>query len=284
MPKQTIVFINPAELSLDYNRIRIEQEDGVYLRPIEDVRIIIIDNHSVHITIPLLNKLAENNVSVVFCNERHIPTTMLMDLESNGMQSKYIRGQLSVTEPTKKRIWKQIVERKIENQSLLLEKIGHGSQVLKQYYTNVKTGDTTNREAIAAKIYWKILFGKDFIRDRIGETPNNLLNYGYALLRSYMSRAIMDAGLLPLIGVFHKNYYDSFPLADDLMEPYRPFVDETVYDLYTRGKTEIDKSIKQELLQVFYDSITYDDMSLTTHSLAGIYLNERNVVCYPKLI
>jgi len=284
MPKQTIVFINPAELSLDYNRIRIEREDGVYLRPIEDVRIIIIDNHSVHITIPLLNKLAENNVSVVFCNERHIPTTMLMDLESNGMQSKYIRGQLSVTEPTKKRIWKQIVERKIENQSLLLEKIGHGSQVLKQYYTNVKTGDTTNREAIAAKIYWKILFGKDFIRDRIGETPNNLLNYGYALLRSYMSRAIMDAGLLPLIGVFHKNYYDSFPLADDLMEPYRPFVDETVYDLYTRGKTEIDKSIKQELLQVFYDSITYDDMSLTTHSLAGIYLNERNVVCYPKLI
>lgn len=283
MPKQTIIFTNPAELSLDYNRIKIEQENSIYYRPIEDIRVILIDNHSVHITIPLLNKLAENNVSVVFCNDLHIPTAMLMDLDSNGMQTKYIRGQLSVSEPTKKRIWKQIIERKIENQSLLLEKFGYGSQILKQYYTNVKAGDTTNREGVAAKIYWKNLFGKNFIRDRFGVEPNNFLNYGYALLRSYISRAIMDAGLLPLIGIFHKNYYDSFPLSDDLMEPYRPFVDEKVYHLFAQGKTEIDKYIKQELLQIFYDSITYDDMSLTTHSLAGIYRKERNIVYYPKL-
>ena len=109
---------------------------------------------------------------------------------------------------------------------MLLEKLGIGNDLLKIYYVNVKVGDSSNREGIAAKIYWKKLFGKNFIRDRIGDVPNNFLNYGYTLLRSFTSRAIMDAGLLPLIGIFHKNYYNSFPLADDLMEPYRPFIDE----------------------------------------------------------
>ena len=284
MPKQTIALINPADVSLEYNQIKIVQDEHVYLRPIEDVRCLLIDHHSVHITIPLLNKLSESNVAVVFCNERHIPISMLLDLESNGMQSKYIRGQLATQEPLKKRIWKQIVERKIINQSMLLEKLGIGKDLLKIYYANVKVGDSSNREGIAAKIYWKKLFGKIFIRDRIGDVPNNFLNYGYTLLRSFTSRAIMDAGLLPLIGIFHKNYYNSFPLADDLMEPYRPFVDEKVFELYSKKKVDIDQSVKQELLQIFYDKVSYDELLSTTRTLAGIYIGEGKVLYYPKLV
>ncbi len=284
MPKQTIILENPADVSLEYNQIKIVQDEQTYYRPIEDVRCLIVDNHSVHITIPLVNKLMDENVLVVFCNERHVPTSMLLDLDSNGMQSKYIRGQLAIQEPTKKRIWKQIVERKIQNQSLLLEKLNKGTGILKQYYTNVRSGDTSNREGIAAKVYWKELFGKEFIRDRIGDVPNNFLNYGYTLLRSFTSRAIMDAGLLPLIGVFHKNYYNSFPLADDLMEPYRPFVDEKVFEIYSAQKKEIDKCVKQDLLQIFYEKATYDEILATARTLAKIYVGEGMVLYYPKFV
>lgn len=284
MPKQTIILENPADISLEYNQIKIVQEEQTYYRPIEDVRCLIVDNHSVHVTIPLITKLMDENVLVVFCNERHVPTSMLLDLDSNGMQSKYIRGQLATQEPTKKRIWKQIVERKIQNQSLLLEKLNKGTGILKQYYTNVRSGDTSNREGIAAKVYWKELLGKEFIRDRIGDIPNNFLNYGYTLLRSFTSRAIMDAGLLPLIGVFHKNYYNSFPLADDLMEPYRPFIDEKVFEIYSAQKKEIDKCVKQELLQIFYERATYDEILATARTLAKIYVGEGMVLYYPKIM
>ena len=284
MPKQTIVLVNPSELSLENNQIKIVQDEQEYLRPIEDVRCLLIDNHLVHITIPLLNKLSESNVAVVFCNERHLPVSMLLDLDSNNLQSKYIRGQIGCQEPLKKRIWKQIVERKIMNQSLLLEKLNFGHDLLKPYYTNVKAGDTSNREGIAAKIYWKKLFGKDFVRDRIGDAPNNLLNYGYTLLRSFTARAIMDAGLLPLIGVFHKNYYNSFPLADDLLEPYRPFVDEKVFGIFQSGKNEIDKNVKQDILQVFYETATYEEIVSTARTLADIYVGYGNILYYPKLM
>ncbi len=284
MPKQTIVLISPAELSLESNQIKIVQDEQEYLRPIEDVRCLLIDNHSVHLTVPLLNKLSESNVAVVFCNERHLPISMLMDLASNGMQSKYIRGQIDCQQPQKKRIWKQIVEHKIKNQSQLLEKLGYDRNVLKPYYVNVKAGDTSNREGAAAKVYWKKLFGKDFIRDRFGDAPNNFLNYGYTLLRSFTSRAIMDAGLLPLIGVFHRNYYNSFPLADDLMEPYRPFVDEKVFELFQSDKNEVDKSVKQSILQVFYETATYEEIVSTARTLADIYVGDGEILYYPKLM
>ena len=113
--------------------------------------------------------------------------------------------------------------------------------------------------------------------------PNNLLNYGYALLRSYAARAIMDAGLLPSVGVFHRNYFNSFPLVDDVMEPYRPFVDERVFDMFAEGVTDIDRSCKQELLEVFYSALNYDTLSETAHSLAGIYSHTRNYIVYPIL-
>ena len=174
------------------------------------------------------------------------------------------------------------MEHKILNQSLLLEKLNIGVGLLKPYYSNVKSGDTSNREGVAAKEYWKKLFGKEFIRDRIGKEPNNFLNYGYMLLRSFMTRAIMDAGLLPLVGVFHRNYYNSFPLADDLMEPYRPFVDEKAFELHSAKRMNIDKSVKQAFLQLLYDKVTYDQMISTARTLAGVYVGEGKILYYPK--
>lgn len=285
MPKQTIYITSAADLSVKNSQLQISIPDKSisYLRSIEDLGVLIIDHHSAHLTVPLLNLLAQHNIAVVFCNEQHIPTTMLMDLESNSMQAKHIRAQLEAGRPLCKQVWKQIVECKIRNQSVLLEKLGKGDDPLRRYHSTVKSGDSTNREGIAAKVFWRMLFGPDFIRDRIGLPPNNLLNYGYALLRSVTARAIMDAGLLPMVGVFHRSYYDAFPLADDLMEPYRPFIDEKVYALHKKGTTQLDKTVKKELLELFYNEVSQEQVSATAHSLARIFEKEGQVMYYPDL-
>ena len=262
--------------------IQKDNESQAIVRPIEDISIIIIDHHSVHLTVPLLNKLSECNVAVIFCNSRHIPVSMLLDLDSNVLQTKYYRAQLEVSKPLKKQLWKQIVERKIKNQQNLLAKLHISENILKPYHSNVKSGDSTNREAVAAKVYWKNMFGKDFIRDRYGPHPNGLLNYGYSILRAYTARAIMDAGLLPSIGLFHRSYYNSFTLADDLMEPYRPFVDETVYHLYNESSTITD-NVKATLANIFYSAISFDDLASTAHSVAMALSREGNYLYFREL-
>lgn len=208
---------------------------------------------------------------------------MLMDLESNSLQTKIFRRQIESSLPLKKQIWKQVVEAKIKNQSRLLDELFQCGDVLQKYYSNVKSGDTTNREGVAANYYWKYLMGKGFVRDRYGMEPNNLLNYGYALLRSAMARALMDSGLMPTIGIFHRNYYDSFPLADDMMEPYRPFVDRKVYQLYMSGKKEVDKGVKMELLELCYSSLKRDVLTKTTSSLVSVFCQMSKLIYYPSL-
>lgn len=285
MPKQTIYITSAADLSIKNSQLQITFPDQgtSFLRSIEDLGTLIIDHHSAHLTVPLLNRLAEQNVAVVLCNETHTPTTMLMDLDSNYMQSKHMRAQLEAGKPLCKQIWKQIVEYKIRNQSALLEKLGFGNDPLHRYHTQVKSGDNTNREGVVAKTYWQMLFGRQFIRDRMGTPPNNLLNYGYAILRSSVARAIMDAGLLPMVGVFHRNYYDAFPLADDLMEPYRPFIDEKVLSLHQQGVTDIDFAVKKEIIETFYQELSQDQISATAHSLVRLFEKEGNVMFYPTL-
>lgn len=242
-----------------------------------------IDHHSVRLTILLINRLAENNVAVVFCNERHMPVTMLMDLDSNSVQTRHFKAQIEASQPLKKQIWKQIVEAKIRNQSLLLEKLGRGIGILDSYKSSVKSGDSTNREGISAKVYWRSLMGKGFTRDRMGEPPNDMFNYGYALLRSAVARALMNSGLLPTLGLFHRSCYNSFPLADDIMEGYRPFVDERIYELYATGKCKIDRNFKRFMAEMFYERIKSDDLSKTTYSLAMMLVGEGKVIYYPKL-
>ena len=286
MARQTIVIESPKELSLREGMIVIADRETAeeILRPLEDIRMIMIDHHSARITVPLINKLASYNVCVVFCDEKHMPVTMTMDLDSNVVQSRHFQSQITASLPLKKQLWKQIVEAKILNQSLLLEKKGKGKNVLTQYYSKVKSGDSTNREAIAAKVYWKQLLGKEFIRDCYGESPNSLLNYGYSLLRSLTARQLMNSGLLPTIGIFHRSCYDSFPLADDIMEPYRPFVDCKVLELIEKGITEVCRQSKKMLLELFYNDIPANAMMMTASTLANVFDGNGKVVVFPKII
>lgn len=294
MIKQTLMFTSPVSLSLKDQQMVIIFKDNkdTVSRPIEDIGFVIIENPQVSISIPLLNELADNNVSVVFCDKKMMPKTMLMTLEGNTTQQESYKYQIDASAPMKKNIWKQLVESKIRNQSLLLDKVGKNGEALKPYYMNVKSGDTDNREGAAAREYWGHIFDKGFKREREGLPPNNLLNYGYAILRAAVTRALIGSGLYPAFGVFHRNRYNAFPLADDVMEPYRPFVDEIVYHLYYDGAVcELDNQSKGKLLRVLFSDVKMgkvirpleNALSLTTASLLRMYKGETDKLSLPMI-
>ena len=259
--------------------------------PIEDIGFVVLEDQQTSITLPLLNALSDNNVAVIFCGENRMPNAMLMNLDSNKTQGESYRSQIEASEPLKKGLWKQIVEAKIRNQSALLQKLGRDGSKLKPYYMNVKSADADNREGIAAKIYWSELFGTDFIRSRDGLPPNNLLNYGYTILRAAVTRSIMVSGLFPAFGIFHRNRYNAFPLADDLMEPYRPFVDELVYNLYNQGHEQLTKEVKGQLLRILFVDTHFDKvmrpldvgLTFTSSSMAKCLSGIQKKIVYPLL-
>ncbi len=259
--------------------------------PVEDIGYVVLEHQQTSITLPLLNVLSDNNVAVIFCGNNSMPNAMLMNLDSNNTQGESFRAQIEASEPLKKGLWRQVVEAKIRNQAALLNKLGKNGEVLKPYYSNVKSGDADNREGIAAKIYWRELFGKDFIRHREGDVPNNLLNYGYTILRAAVARALMGSGLLPALGIFHRNRYNAFPLADDIMEPYRPYLDEIVYQMYMNGITKLDKDTKSQLLHILFTDTVFGKVTrplevgliTTTASLAKCYLGTSKKIIYPLL-
>jgi len=294
MIKQTLMFTTPVSLSLKDQQMVITFKDDkdTVTRPIEDIGFVIIENPMISITVPLLNELADNNVTVVFCDKKQMPKTMLMPLEGNTTQQESYKYQLEASAPTKKNVWKQLVESKIRNLSILLNKVGKNGDILKQYYMNVKSGDTDNREGAAAREYWSRIFDKGFKREREGLPPNNLLNYGYTILRAAVSRALIGSGLYPAFGVFHRNRYNAFPLADDVMEPYRPFVDEIVYYLYCEeGAMELDNQSKSKLLRLLFSDVKMgkvtrpleNALSLTTASLLKYYKGEIDKLSLPMM-
>lgn len=295
MIKQTLFFTTPVSLSLKYNQIEIrcKEVEEVITRPIEDVGVIIVENQMVYFTVPLLNALADNNVAVIFCNAQCMPNTMLMPLESNSIQQEVYRFQIEASLPTKKRIWKDIVEYKIRNQAALLDIIGCDGKVLKPYYMNVLSGDSDNREGLAAKVYWQQMYGRQFSRNRNGEPPNSLLNYGYAILRAAVARALLGSGLFPAFGLFHRNRYNAFPLADDVMEPYRPFVDYVVNQIYEFSPdVNLDKATKQILVKVLFSDVKINGqirplqvaLSMTTASLVRALKDKKEYIIYPSFI
>ena len=282
MLKRTIFISSPNSLRLKDNQMVIQSKEDAELVnkvPIEDVGFLVIENPQTYISIPLLNALTEYNVSVTFCNNHGMPKSMLLNLDANSTQGESYQRQIQVSEPLKKNLWKQIIESKIRNQALLLEKLGLEGQRVLYCSKDVKSGDTDNREGVAAKIYWSMLFGDEFYRDRYGITPNNLLNYGYSLLRSATARAIVGSGLLPVFGLFHHNRYNSYPLADDLMEPFRPYVDEVAFRLYANGMTELTKDVKAEFAKVLYADTMADKMTRPL-SLALTYAAASLTRCY----
>lgn len=293
MVKRTLFFTNPCRLILKNAQLVVESHETGEVKtvPIEDIGVVLIENQMVSVSVPALNALNQNNCSVVFCDARHMPSSMLMNLDSNSVQAEVYRFQIDASLPLKKNLWKQVIEAKIRNQANLLTELGKDGDALKPYYSNVKSGDSDNREGIAAKIYWDLLFDGAFIRSREGVDPNSLLNYGYAILRAGMARAIMGSGLFPAFSLFHKNRYNAFPLADDLMEPYRPYVDQTVYSLFVEGNTSLNTTSKQALLRLLFIDTRLKDitrplevgLTMTTASLVKCLRGEQKQLSFPVL-
>lgn len=294
MLKRTLFFSTPFCLSLKDNQMVVnakQMPEEKRTIPIEDIGLVVLEHQQINITLPLLNALSDNNVAVIICGKDYMPNAMLMNLDSNKTQGESFRVQIEASEPLKKGLWKQVVEAKIRNQAALLNKLGKDGDKLKPYYSNVKSGDSDNREGIAAKIYWNELFGDDFVRSREGPEPNNLLNYGYTLLRAAVARALMGSGLLPALGIFHRNRYNAFPLADDIMEPYRPYVDEIVYHMHVNGINKLDKEAKSGLLNLLFADTVFSKvtrplevgLTTTTSSLAKCYMGTVKKISYPLL-
>lgn len=313
MIKRTLYFGNPAYLSLKNMQMSIRlpnsekgdespnnNENEKYKDrnnqntiPIEDIGIVILDNQQITITQGLLASLLENNSAVVTCDNKHHPAGLFLPLESNLEQSQRFQEQIEASIPLKKQLWQQTISSKILNQALLLNKVGVKSDNMKKWARDVKSGDPDNLEGRAAAYYWKNLFPPEleFQRDRYGEPPNNLLNYGYAILRAVVARSLVASGLLPTLGIHHHNKYNAFCLADDIMEPYRPFVDDMVVTLVRDGEdfTELTSSIKKQLLTIPVIDVFIEEqkrplmiaVQRTTASLAKCFSGDQRKIIYP---
>lgn len=296
MIKRTVFIGNPAYLSAEKGQLKIalREENGlkneVKSIPIEDMGMLLIENAQVTISHVLISKLLENNVVIVSCDERHMPQGMMLGYTGHQESSEISRYQIEATEPLKKNIWSQIVTAKVLNQALVLERMGKNPLRLRQLAKEIKSGDTTNIEAQAAAHYWRSLFGSQWVRDPdTGPPPNSHLNYGYAILRAISGRSIVGAGLLPMLGVHHRNKYNPYCLADDFMEPFRPFVDWLVLSHPDfMDKLLVEKADKAKLLAVAtIDTEFMGQMSplmiasqRMATSLARIYRGEtRKIIC-----
>ncbi len=302
MIKRTLCIESPCHLKcrneqlvVSYEHIKGYENREEKTVAIEDIGMLILEHQQITLSHYLLDKLVANNTAVITCNETHHPSGMLLSLESHTLQSERFRAQIEATEPLKKQLWQQTVKAKITNQALVYERWNIANTYLKNTAQSVKSGDTDNNEAKAAAYYWSHLFPPawQFFRHREGPPPNNLLNYGYAIIRAAMARAIAGAGLLPTLGIFHKNRYNAYCLADDIMEPYRPFVDVIVRGIIdtTSAVATLTQDTKVQLLKLPTVDVLLDGessplmiaMQRTAASLAKCYTGETRKILYPTL-
>ncbi|MBP3709790.1 MAG: type II CRISPR-associated endonuclease Cas1 [Treponema sp.] len=296
MIKRTLFFSNAVCLTMKNKQLLIfnketREETSV---PIEDIGFIIIENNQVYISIPVINELTSNNAAVVFCNDKHLPFSMSLPLDCNSIQNQLFSVQIASSLPVKKKCWKLVIEQKIKNQAKVLEKYHINPIKLNEYAKEVKSGDTTNREAIAAKLYWDLLIDVDWVRTRFGDYPNNFLNYGYAVLRAATARALIGSGLLPTLGIHHHNKYNAYALADDMMEPYRPFVDDEVLDFVRENPEhkEITAAFKKKILCMLTRDVAIGTvmrplmiaLTMTSASLAKMLSGESQTLALPGFV
>ncbi|MFM7021963.1 MAG: type II CRISPR-associated endonuclease Cas1 [Flavobacteriales bacterium] len=298
MIKRTLYFGNPARLRMQQSQLVVEYPDSNESKsvPIEDIGIVIIDHQQVSVTHGLINALIGNNAALLWCDSHHIPNGLVLPMSGNHIFTEKLRYQLDASEPLKKQLWKQTVQAKITNQSRILQLNGKDIENMKYWCNSVGSGDPENYEGRAAAYYWKNIFDEnpDFTRRRFGDAPNNLLNYGYALLRAIVARSLVASGCLPALGIFHRNKYNAFCLADDIMEPFRPYVDRLVLSIMEEHEDfdgELTKEIKQKLLQVPVIDIEIEGeksplmvgMQRTTASLMKCFEGEARKILYPEL-
>lgn len=303
MIKRTLYFGNPAYLSLKLRQLVVSKPGAddskaelVKTIPIEDIATIVLDCKQITITQALLEELLEANCSVITCDSAHMPTGLMLPLSGHTQQSERFRAQIDASLPLRKQIWQQTVQSKIANQAAVLEfATGQKHPNMLQWANSVRSGDPDNLEARAAAYYWKTLFCGSvdgFIRGRHEDTPNDLLNYGYALVRATVARALVSSGLLPTLGVHHHNKYNAYCLADDIMEPYRPFVDKLVYQIVKENDLWIlDTGMKTRLLSIPMMDVQINGVTsplmiaatTTTASLAKCFNGESRQVLYPVM-
>jgi CRISPR-associated protein Cas1 len=298
MIKRTLYFGNPAYLKTKDEQLVFESSDTGELKtlPIEDIGVLIIDHQQITITQALLSKLLANNVAFITCDASHHPTGLLLNLDGNTLQSAKFAAQIEATVPLKKQLWQQTVSCKILNQAAVLDTKKIPTKNLRNWAAEVKSGDSENHEAVAAAYYWKNIFPEflTFKRDRFGLPPNNLLNYGYAILRAIVARSIVASGMLPTLGIFHKNQYNAYCLADDIMEPYRPFVDKVVVDIVRMNGNflELTPSIKKDLLNIPARDVLINEeksplmvaVQKTTASLVKCFEGKQRKIAYPSFV
>lgn len=309
MIKKTLYFGNPAYLSLRNAQLVIklpDVENATALpetlrkqmeitKPIEDIGIVVLDNKQITITSGLLEALLENNCSVITCDSKSMPTGLMLPLYGNTTQNERFREQLNSSLPLRKQLWQQTIQAKINNQASVLKDCkGDEVKCMNVWASDVRSGDPDNLEARAAAYYWKAMFGDidGFTREREGIPPNNLLNYGYAILRAIIARGLVTSGLLPTLGIHHHNRYNAYCLADDIMEPYRPYVDELVFQLVQKygEKLELTKEIKTYLLSIPTLDVVIGGkrsplmiaVGQTTASLYKCFSGELRRIVYPE--
>lgn len=298
MIKKTLYFSKPAYLHCAHRQLVIEQksEGRRYQVPIEDIGFIVLESQQITITHAVLASLMENNACVISCDEKHMPTGLLLPLAHNNTFTERVRYQLEASEPLKKNLWKQTVTAKIKNQAALLKSIGMDHAPLLRWASEVTSGDRENLESRAASYYWDRFFtyiDTHTTRHRRGLPPNNALNYGYAILRAVIARTLSASGCLLMLGIYHRNKYNPYCLADDLMEPYRPFVDKIVLDLLSKFGNipeELTTEIKKELLYIpvvdtYIDGVKSPLMigsQRTSASLVSCYSGESRKILYPE--
>lgn len=310
MIKKTLYFGNPTYLSLRDAQLvirmpEIEKNDSLppafkkaneRTIPIEDIGVVVLDNKRITITTGVVESFMNNNCAVITCDSKNMPTGMMLPLAGNTLQNERFNNQIGASQPLRKQLWQQTVRQKIINQERVLH--AHSSintNCMKVWANDVKSGDSDNLEARAAAYYWKNLFAEhpDFVRGREAEPPNNLLNYGYAILRAVIARALVGSGLLPTFGIHHHNRYNAYCLADDIMEPYRPYVDELVIQIMNEvgDYSELTLDIKAKLLQIPVLDVVIEGKrsplmiaaGITTASLYKCYSGEKRQISYPSL-
>lgn len=292
MLKKTILLENKASITTKNLQLVVKTEWRENTIPIEDIGFLVIDNPEIYLSISAMNLLIENNAAVIVCGTNHLPNGLFLNLNSHHIQQEIFRNQIEASAPLKKQLWQHTVAEKIRNQGRLLERITGKKNHFEFLAGKVLSGDTSNMEGVAASQYWKMYLDIDFKRERFGNYPNNFLNYGYAILRAANARALSGSGLLNTLGIHHKSKYNAFALADDIMEPFRPLVDEAVYDIMQQfEEQELSTAIKAELLNILTRTVYFGEeksplmvaLQKTASSLQQCYTGQRKKIKYPKL-
>ncbi len=311
MIKRTLYFGNPAYLSQSNGqlllRLPVAESDGKITDkpkkeiersfPIEDLGIVILDDNRITITQGALERLMENNVAVITCDKYHLPAGLFLPLNGHTLQNERFREQISCSRPLQKQLWQQTIQAKIANQAAALKQCVPHCEVgnMRAWVEQVRSDDADNLEGRAAAYYWRNFFTEccDFTREREGDAPNGLLNYGYAIVRAIVARSLVGAGLLPTLGIHHHNKYNAYCLADDIMEPYRPYVDITVKRIIKEHGigVKLTPEIKRELLSIATTEVKIAGhrsplmvaVETTTSSLRKCFAGEGRKLVYPEL-